>query len=336
MPKTSPRREGGRAAAIWMLAGRLALALLIWAAMHSPASAKRLTIAAAQTATLVWIAQERGFFREQGLAVEIRTFQSGLRAADAVIHGHADLSTTADSAFVSRSFDRSDLRVLAAISTSEISRLIARGDRSIKSAGDLAGKRIGVTMGSMGEYFLSRYMTFNGVPSDSATLIDLTPEEIVDHLAKGEIDAGLTWEPFVRNAELALKGNVLTLPEQFDQIFYFLLVCTQGWLDANPGAARAVLTALIQAENYALEHAPEAKELVRKLFGMSPEYGDYLWPLQNLQVSLPQGLLFVLEQQAKWRIRRKLTGADSVPNYLDYIATEPLRELRESSVGIVK
>ena len=56
----------------------------------------------------------------------------------------------------------------------------------------------------------------------------------------------------------------------------------------------------------------------------------------NLHVSLPQGLLFVLEQQAEWRVRRKPTNAAAMPNYLDFVATDPSREIRESSVGIVK
>ena len=318
------------------LFNRLVLALLISVSVHGAAAAKRITVGASQTALLVWIAQERGYFREQGVDVEIRLFQSGLRAADAVIHGHADLSTTSETAFVSRSFDRPDLRILAIISASETSRLIARGDRAIRTPGDLTGKRIGVTLGSTGEYFLTRYLTLNGVAPTAATIVDMRPEDIVEHLTKGDIDAGLTWEPFVRNAELALKGNLVALPEQFDQIYYFTLVGTQSWLDENPAEARSILRAIIQAENFAAENPSEAKELIRKRFDMSTDHVDYLWPLHSLHVSLPQGLLFVLEQQAEWHIRKKLTGAAKVPNYLGFVATDPLHDVRDSSVGIVK
>jgi NitT/TauT family transport system substrate-binding protein len=167
-------------------------------------------------------------------------------------------------------------------------------------------------------------------------MIDLRPEDIAEELAKGGIDAGLTWEPYVRKAELALKGNLVTLPEQFDQIYYFMLVSTQGWLDANPADIRSILKAIIQAENYAAEHPSAAKELIRKRFDMSADHVDYLWPLHNLHVSLPQGLLFVLEQQAEWHVHRKLTNALTIPNYLGFVATDPLRDLRGSSVGIVK
>ena len=90
------------------------------------------------------------------------------------------------------------------------------------------------------------------------------------------------------------------------------------------------------AETYAAEHPSDAKILVRRLFDLSAGDIDYIWPLHNLHVSLPQGLLFVLEQQAEWRVRKKLTNAAAMPNYLDFVATDPLRDIRESSVGIVK
>jgi ABC-type nitrate/sulfonate/bicarbonate transport system substrate-binding protein len=318
------------------LAGRVALALLILVAMQGAAAAKRITIAASPTAILVYMAQERGYFRDQGLDVEVRTSQTGPSSISAVIEGRADLSTNAETPFIIRSFERSDLRILATISASDTMRLIARGDRAIKMPQDLAGKRIGVTLGSVADYFLARYLTLNGVPAAAATIVDLGPESITENLVNGEIDAGLTWEPFVRNAELALQDNVVTLPQQYDQFFYVMLVCTQSWLDAYPTEARAILRAIIQAETYAAEHPVEAKELVRRLFNISSDEIDYVWSLHNLYVSLPQALMFALEQQAEWHVRRKLTGARTIPNYLDFVATDSLREIRASSIGIVK
>ena len=318
------------------LAGRLALALLLLTAMHGASAAKRITIAGSPTAILLYIAQERGYFRDQGLDVELRPFQTGPDSINAVIEGGVDFSTNSETPFVIRSFEHSDLRILATISASDTMRLIARGDRAIKTPQDLAGKRIGVTRGSAGDYFLARYLMLNGVAAAAATIIDLEPEDIGKNLVKGEIDAGMTWEPFVRNAELALEDNVVTLPEQYDRYFYVMLVCMQSWLDAHPSEARAILRAIIQAETYAADHPSEAKQLVRKLFEMSVDDIDYVWSLNNLYVSLPQALMFALEKQAEWRIPRKLTGARTIPNYLDFVATDPLREIRESSVGIVK
>lgn len=340
MPSTARHQLRGRPSGlvprISAFIGRMALALLICAAMHGAASAKRITMVASPNAVLVHLAAERGYFRDQGLDVEVQRSESGPNSIKAVVEGHADIATSAETPFVIYSFERPDLRILATLSTSDTLRLIARGDRAIRTPRDLAGKRIGVTLGSVGEYLLARYLTLNAVQPAAATLVDLKPDQITERLVKGELDAGLTWEPFVRNAELALEDNVVTLPEQYDQYYHTLLTSTRGWLNANPSEARAILRALIAAETYAVEHPVEAKEIYRKLFDIGVGEIDYVWSLHNLYVSLPQALMFALELQAEWHIRRKLTGALTIPNYLGFIATDPLRQLRESSVGIVK
>lgn len=319
-----------------VLKSTLALAIAVFLLGASSAAAKRLVIGASQTAVLMWIASERGYFLDQGLDVEVRLFPSGLTALNAVFAGDADLGTTAETPLVDRSFENPNIRIIATISASETSRLIARGDRGIKQPSDLKGKRVGVTLGSVGEYFLARYMILNGIPAAAFTMVDLTPEAIAEQLENGSIDAGLTWEPFVRNAETALEKNVVTLPRQFDQMYYFMLVTNKAWLEENPADARGIIRAVIQAESYAQEHPEAAKSIIQKLFSIPPDHIDYLWALHNLYVSLPQGLVFILERQAEWRIQKKHTAGQEIPDFISLVDTDPLLEIRASTVGIVK
>ncbi len=312
--------------------------LAVMAAIAAPAQAEtnQLTISATQTALLVWIAYDKGFFRDQGLDVKIQPYQSGVRAADALIDGSADLSTTADAGFVSRSFDEPNLRILATISATDTVRIVGRRDRGIASAQDLTGKRVGVTMGSAGEYFLSRYLTLNGVSPAAPILVDLKPGEIAESLVKGGIDAAANWDPFIYQAERELGDNAVTLPRQVAQIYYFLLLTTAAWHHQNPQTENKAIRALIEAEQFAAENPEAAKILVQKKFGYQNDYIDHIWPLNNLHVSLPQGLMFVLEQQAAWQIGKGLTSSRSVPDYLNAVIVDPLETLRPHSVGIVK
>jgi len=296
----------------------------------------RVRISASQTAILVWIAHEKGFFRDQGLNVDVELFQSGLSAAKAVLSGETHLSTTADSAFVGQSFERPDLRLLATISTSETTRLVGRKDRGVEKAANLSGKRIGVTLASASEYFLTRYLTLNGIPTDAPILIDMKPAEIAEKLVRGDIDAGFTWEPFIGNAEFQLKDNAVTLPGQLDQIYYFMLLSTEPWLKKNPDKAEKIIRALIAAEVFTIDEAPEAKAIIQKRFGYQTADLDRVWRLHNLSINLPQELLFALEQQAAWQIQKKLTRSKTIPNFLSMAATEPLSKVRPASLGIVK
>ena len=299
-----------------------------------PAAA--LTLGTTQNALLIWIADEQGYFNDEGLDIHIRTFQSGLGAANAMVEGQVELSTSSETALVDLSFTQPDLRVLAVIATSDTVRLIGRKDRGITTAADLAGKRVGVLFGSAGEYFLNRYLTLQGVPANAPTIINLDPAQVAERLMSGEIDAGMTWEPFAHMAELALQGNAQRLPDQIDQAFQFLMLAKRSWMDENKEQLSRFLNALLKAETFASDNPAKAKELIRRRFKYSRDYVDYIWPLHNLHISLPQGLLFIFERQAEWQIRRGLTDAKTVPVYLDFIDTAPLAGLRPRSVGIVK
>lgn len=52
-------------------------------------------------------------------------------------------------------------------------------------------------------------------------------------------------------------------------------------------------------------------------------------------VLLPQALLPVFEDQARWRMENKLNIAKEVPNYLDYIYLEALEKVKPEAVGII-
>lgn len=311
--------------------------VLIGLAVPGPLVADdKVKLAIARSAMLVWIAEENGFFEDEGLDVEIQVFQSGLAASSALLEGSADLSTTAESAFVGRSFEHPDLRVLASISASESARLVGRRDRGIVTAEDLTGRRIGVTKGTTGEFLLDRYLTLNRMSLDSVAIEDLRPADIASALVAGDIDAGLTWEPYIFDAEVALGDNAVALPGQDGQHYYFLLLSKADWIERNPEPTSKVLRAILRAEQFVIDNEEAAKGLVAKRLEFSADYVDHLWPMHSLHVGLPQDLLFKLEETARWRIRKGLTRDDAMPNYVDFIETRFLHEINPLTVGIVR
>lgn len=314
----------------------VASAMVTLAALGPADAADTVDIAATQTGILLWIADEKGYFADEGVDVEIKSYQSGSFAADALVNDEVRLSTTSDSAFVSRSLVHDDLRVLAAISASETARLVARKDRGIATTDDLLGKRVGVTMESTGEFFLSRYLTLNGIASGEIAIVNLSPGEIAEGLVRGDIDAGLTWDPYMYLAETELGDQAVALPDQDGQFFYFMLLGKAAWIEQNPEIVSAVLRALLRAENFALEEPDAASKLIAARFDYDPDYLNHIWPLHNLRIGLPQDLLFIMEEQAKWQIRAGISDRTDVPNYLEFIADAPLDAVKPSAVGIVR
>ncbi len=183
--------------------------------------------------SLVYVAEEQGYFRDSGLDVTFKSYEAGKLATDALLTGKADISVGSDFVFASNSFDNPDLRIFGTISVAQDCKLIARKDHGINKPEDLKGKKIGITKKSSGEFYLGRFLTFLNLSITDVEIFDLKPSEIIEAITKGDIDAALTWEPYIYNIRKKLGENVIIWPGQSGQDFYFLLITKKDWLKSH-------------------------------------------------------------------------------------------------------
>lgn len=301
-------------------------------------SVEEVTLAAyaGDSSALVYVAQEQGFFAHNGLNVTFKEYEAGKLAGDAVIAGEADIATSADFVFVSNSLESDDLRVLGTVAEADVIELVARKDRGISTPADLEGKRIGVTQKSAGEFYLGTFLIFNGLSIADVEVVDLNPADIVEAISRGEIDAGLTWNPNAYNMKQSLGDNAVSWPGQSGQAFHFVLLARDEFVSERSGAVERFLSALIQAEEFVQAHNEEAKEFVRQTFDYDAAYLDSVWANHAFVVHLPQALLVKFEDQARWRIENDLTHATDVPNYLDFLYLDGLEAVNPEAVTIIR
>ncbi len=299
---------------------------------------EKVTVAAFEggASAMIYIAESQGFFENNGLDVTIKGYDSGKLAADILLADKADISTSADAVLVGNSFDNPDLKILGTVAFIRANGLIARKDRGINSPKDLVGKKVGVTTKSTGEFNLDVMLLFNGLSMEDIDTVDLGPEEIVEKIVNGEIDAGFTWEPFLYNAKVQLGENGLIFKEPNSEIFYFLLLTKYQWLKENPNTAKRFVKALIEAEDYIKENNEEAMEFIKDKFNYEQEFMDSILPKQEFTIILPQALIVAMEDQARWAIKNKLTDKTEVPNYLHYIYLDALEKVKPEAVGIIR
>jgi len=328
---------------IWIVISVIVVSLSIggylWVSREQPEKyagpIENITLAAyaGEAGALVYVAEDQGYFEENGLEVSIKDYESGKAAAEALIDGEADISTSAGFVFVSNSFDYADLRVLGTVATAEVKELVARRDKGITTIDDLIGKKIGVTKKSGGEFSLVTFLTFNGLSFQDVELVDLKPSEMVEDILNGDIDAAFTWDPNVYNIKEELGDNAISWPG--GKSFYFVLISKEDWIEDNPAAAERFMKSLLEAEDYIKDNSEESKEFVKYRFDYESDYIDYSWPKQEYAVTLPQAMLILFEDQARWRIEHGLTDATEVPNYLDYIYFDALEEVKPEVVTII-
>jgi NitT/TauT family transport system substrate-binding protein len=298
---------------------------------------ENITVAAAEylVGSLVYVAENQGFFEKNGLEVTIKGYGSGRAAANAFMAGEADISTSADFVFVSSSFDNADLRIIGTVATAQVKELIARKDKGITTINDLIGKRIGVTRRSGAEFLFGVFLTFNGLSYQDVELVDLRPSEIAEAILNGDIDAAFTWDPYAYDIKEEL-GDDNIVSWFGGQDFYFVLLTKEDWIENNPVATERFIKSLLEAEDYIEGNPEESKEFVTDRFDYESDYIDYSWPKQEFVVVLEQAMLIALEDQARWSIQENLTDKTDVPNYFNFIYLDALEEVKPEAVTIIR
>ncbi len=326
-----------------ILIGIIVVAVIIggyfWLSQEKPEKytgpVEKLTVAAAEylAGTLVYVAEDQGYFEKNGLEVTIKGYRSGKAAGDALKAGEADISTSADNVFVSNSFEHADLRVLGTVATAQVKELVARKDKGISKIRDIKGKKLGVTRKSGAEFQLGVFLSFNYLSYQDIEIVDLRPPEIVKAIVNGDIDVAFTWDPYAYDIKKELGENVISWFGGED--FYFVLLTKEDWIKSNPAAAERFIKSVLAAEDYIKDNPEEAKEFIKDRFDYESDYMDYSWPKQEFAVVLQQAMLVTFEDQARWRIKQGLTDATEVPNYLNFIYLDALEEVKPDSVNII-
>jgi ABC-type nitrate/sulfonate/bicarbonate transport system substrate-binding protein len=281
------------------------------------------------------IAKEKGYFREYGLNAEIKEYASGPPAVTDLLAGKVDFAIAADFVGVNNIFTSPKLRILSQVSQQDAFRIIARKDKGITEPIDLKNKRIAVTFKGAGDFFLIRFLNLNGISVEDVTKINATPAEMNNQITNSEVDAIVIFEPHAYNIEKALGDGVVSWSAQGNLKTLALSYSTEEYINEHPDIVRRYLGALVEAENFLRQNDQAAREILAKVLTYDRAYVDHLWPKIEFKLSLEQGLLLNLEDEARFVIDSGATNQTKVPNYLDYIYFEGLEAVKAAGVNVV-
>jgi ABC-type nitrate/sulfonate/bicarbonate transport system substrate-binding protein len=287
-------------------------------------------------AALLHIAVAKGYFAEEGLEVTTMPTIHGKAAIELVVQGKADLGAASDVVFVLSAAKGGGLGIAAnMLSASNDLAVVARRDRGITAPSDLAGKRVGVTLGAAGEYFLWAFLIRQKLPPGSVTLVDMPPGEIAPGLAAGIIDAASTWQPNVLDAQLALSDNAVTFYEPLAYAETFDVVGRSDFLKAHSTAIEKLVRAILKSEQFNRAHPEEALNLVAEWLKIDVKSMWPAWKDFNFRVDLQQSQLITMEEEARWALARGYVEKGPIPNFLPNLYLDALLAVQPERVTVI-
>ncbi|MGO9134905.1 MAG: ABC transporter substrate-binding protein, partial [Methylovirgula sp.] len=219
----------------------------------APASAQSVKIALpvlSLESMPIFIAQDKGFFANHGVEVEVIASRGGGEAMKAFISG--------DVQFVGTGFPEVglmrergvDVELYFAQTSGVPFALLARHDLSIKSVADLKGKNIAVTSpGSLTTYTTRYLLKQAGLnPDRDVGLISVGGGgEILGALEGKKVEAAMLFEPFVT---VAVKQNIadilVDVGTSLDAFSSAPLAISKAFLDKSPQRADGLHAALLE------------------------------------------------------------------------------------------
>lgn len=286
---------------------------------------------------LIWVAEKKGFFVENGLDVNIEEhiFSGGILKG--IVAGELDLGTTMEVSFaIDELVDRGDMKIISVIAKSDRTELIARKDHGIEKVSDLKGKKVGVTPATNAEFYLGEFLIFNNIILSDIEVVYLNPPDLVSSITDGSIDAAITWTTNVYPIITALGDNAISWSAQSGQSSNWILVASENFIGKNPEAIKRFVQALVDAEEHVQSNEQELYDIILSHEIITKDYLGYAEAKQKYVIELPQSIIMLMEDQTRWAIKNNLTHRVSIPNYLDYIYTDALEEIKPKAITIIR
>lgn len=284
---------------------------------------------------LVWVADAKEFFKEEGLDLSLKEYPSGKWALRGMFKNEVDIATVSEVPVMFNSFQREDFVLFATLGSADNEvKIIARRDKGIQGVSDLEGKKIGAQKGASTHFFLSVFLMHNFIVESEVNVIYMNPDNLVPAIVNGEIDA-LSWrDPGIQHAKEALGDNAVVFAAPGIYRKTFNLVAMKKFVEDKPEAIERILKALLKAEKFVQENRAEAIAIIARSTSVARDDIAAIWDDVDLKVSLDQSLLVSMEDEARWAIRENLADKKEVPNYLDYIYFDALEDVKPESVTI--
>ncbi len=218
-----------------------------------------------------WVAIEKGFYKAEGLNVEVAgIFRAGPEEMSAFAAGALDMGYVGEApATTAVANGTARVTVVAQVNT-EGSALVVHKHGPIHSVADLKGKRPAIPgVSTVQDFLLKKALTQNQVPLGAVKTIVIKPPEMINTLRQKDVDSFIAWEPYPAKAQTMGVGRVLLSSGQIWKDHpCCVLVADNKFLKNRPEDVKAMVRAHVKANQFIAAHPLEAQKIGERYTGM--------------------------------------------------------------------
>ena len=215
------------------------------------------------------VAERKGYFKDEGLEVEIPDFAGGARALQALVGGSADMVSGAYEHTINMAAKKQPIKavVLQAKYSSIVLLLPKDKAAKYKGARDLKGLKIGVSApGSSTNMFVNNLLAKDGLKPTDVSIVGVgTGSGAFAAMEKGEIDAISNLDPVITQLESTGKFVAVAdsrtekgMNEIYGGAYHASVIyITEEFIKKNPNTVQAVVNAMVRANKWIAKASPQ-------------------------------------------------------------------------------
>ncbi|MEA4838993.1 MAG: ABC transporter substrate-binding protein [Rhodospirillaceae bacterium] len=217
----------------------------------------------------LWVADQKGFYKQQGLDVELVMFNTDQDMTAALASGKIDLIAAATNTTLITINQGVPVVGVLVLDQSFNADAILSGAK-ISSIKDLKGRSVAYERGASSELLIHYALKANGMTPADIKPVPMNASDAGLALIAGRVDAAVTYEPYISTA-LKQGGNykVLYTASEKPGLISDLLIGTPDWVKAHQKEVAAVIRAWDSAVRFVRENPAEGGAIIAKAVGSS-------------------------------------------------------------------
>jgi len=214
----------------------------------------------------LFIARDKGYFKEEGVEVELVNMEDVKIRATALVAGKLDaMATTVDTVLLYLKPDVKLVYLFALDDSKGGDGVVANKD--IQTIADLKGKKVAFTEGSVSQFYINVLLRKAGLNQADIESVNMTAGDAGSAFVTGNVDAAVTWEPWLSRGKATSHGHLLTDSSATPGLITDIVTAPAEVVAKRRDEFRALYRAWVRAVDFTKSNPDEANEIMAKGVG---------------------------------------------------------------------
>lgn len=215
----------------------------------------------------LWVAEKQGFFKDQGVDVQLVNFGWDADLAAALASGNINITSIATNGVILQINNGIDLKAFMLMDGSTTADAILAG-QALGSIADIKGKTVAYELGATSDLLINYALKANGMSIKDVQAVPINAADAGLALIAGRVDVAVTYEPYI-SAALAQGPDfkVLYTAGEKPGLISDVLAAPSDWVAAHTADIQGIIKAWDQAVTYIRDNPDEGGKIIAEAVG---------------------------------------------------------------------